>query len=111
MYNYNAGGINMVNLVLWEVNSEFTPKDPAKRMKLQMQMLSQVKENLEKGLHISWGMSPGGSTGYALTKLDGDKLFATLGRFSPNVKFTVKPMISVDEAIAVLKQTQAQLAK
>jgi len=100
----------MVNLVLWEMIGAL-PTDPAQRMKFQMQMLSWVKDDIAKGVHSAWGMSPGGDHGYALTDLEGDKLFASLARFGTYVKFTVKPMISVDEAIAVMKQIQAQMSK
>jgi hypothetical protein len=101
----------MVNLILWELYSTLIPTDPVERMKALMQMLTMVKDDVTKGVHSSWGMSPTGRHGYALTDLDGDKLFAALTPFTTYVKFTVKPMIAVDEAIAVMKQMQAQFTK
>jgi hypothetical protein len=101
----------MVNLILWEQYPALLPTDPAERMKVQMQMLMMVKDDVAKGVHSSWGMSPSGRHGYALTDLDGDKLFATLARFTAYVKFTVLPMISIDAALAVMKQMQAQFTQ
>jgi hypothetical protein len=96
------------NLILWESNTEFLPRDPKERFKLHMQMLEAVKADIDSGVHSAWGMSPGGSSGYAISKLQGEKLFMALSKFSPNISFTVEPMLSIDETISSMKQMQKQ---
>jgi hypothetical protein len=96
------------NLILWEVNTEFYPRDPKELFKLQMQMLEAVKADVDSGVHSAWGMGAGGGSGYAVTKLQGEELFMSLSKFTPVISFTVEPMLSIDEAISSMKQIQKQ---
>ena len=60
----------MEKLGPWEKDELFTPKGPEDRMKHTMQMCELVKADQESGEHTSWGISPGGGHGYALTDKD-----------------------------------------
>jgi hypothetical protein len=62
-------------------------------------MQTWVKEDVEKGIHTAWGMDLGGMSGFALTNLDGEDLYLAMMRFSPLIKFKVKRMLTIDEAI------------
>ena len=99
----------MENLILWEMNPDFQPRDAAERIKAQMQMLEAVKADFEKGVHTAWGMSTSGNNGYAITKLQGEQLFMTLAKFMPAVNFKTTPMLSVDECISCMTQIQKQM--
>ncbi len=96
----------MEKLILWEVDESFAPKDPEERMKHIIQMCELVKADLESGTHTNWGIAPGGGHGYALTDKDEKEVFGSLTKFSPNIKFKVESMISIDDLIALLKSAQ-----
>jgi hypothetical protein len=89
----------LANLIKWEVNNKFLAKTPEERVKMQVQMQTWVKEDVEKGIHTAWGMDLGGMSGFALTNLDGEDLYLAMMRFSPLIKFKVKRMLTIDEAI------------
>jgi len=89
----------LVNLINWEVEKTFLAKTPEERLKMQVQMQKWVKEDVEKGIHTAWGLDLGGMSGFALTNLDGEDLYLAMMRFSPLIKFKVKRMLTIDEAI------------
>ena len=89
----------MANLIKWEVEKKFLAKTPEERLKMQVQMQKWVKEDVEKGIHTAWGLDLGGMSGFALTDLDGEDLYLAMMRFSPLIKFKVKRMLTIDEAI------------
>jgi hypothetical protein len=89
----------LTNLIKWEVEKKFLAKTPEERLKMQVQMQKWVKEDVEKGIHTAWGIALGGMSGFALTNLDGEDLYLAMMRFSPLIKFKVKRMLTIDEAI------------
>jgi hypothetical protein len=89
----------LANLIKWEVETKFLAKTPEERLKMQVQMQKWVKEDVEKGIHTAWGIDLGGMSGFALTNLDGEDLYLAMMRFSPLIKFKVKRMLTIDEAI------------
>ena len=97
----------MTTLILWEMNTSLIPSDPEEGMKFHMGNLERVKEGLETGGLKMWGVSPGGNKGFAITELEGKELFAMTSAWAPYVRFKVKPMISADEAIEVMKGMQS----
>jgi hypothetical protein len=99
----------MEKLILWEMNRSFTPADPGERMKLQMTLCELVKADMENGIHTHWGINPGAGNGFAITDKDEKTIFASLAKFIPYVEFTVEPMLSIDEVIAVLKNLAQQM--
>ncbi len=97
----------MTTLILWEMNESLIPSDPEEGMKFHMGNLERVKEGLETGGLKMWGVSPGGNKGFAITEVEGKELFAMTSAWAPYVRFKVKPMISADEAIEVMKGMQS----
>ena len=93
----------MTTLILWEMNESLIPSDPEEGMKFHMGNLERVKEGLETGGLKMWGVSPAGNKGFAITDVEGKELFAMTAAWAPYVRFKVKPMISADEAIEVMK--------
>jgi hypothetical protein len=89
------------------MNTSLIPSDPEEGMKFHMGNLERVKEGLETGGLKMWGVSPGGNKGFAITELEGKELFAMTSAWAPYVRFKVKPMISADEAIEVMKGMQS----
>jgi hypothetical protein len=89
----------LANLIKWEVETKFLAKTPEERLKMKVQMQKWVKEDVEKGIHTAWGIDLGGMSGFALTNLDGEDLYLAMMRFSPLIKFKVKRMLTIDEAI------------
>jgi hypothetical protein len=96
----------MMYLVLWEANGALFPPDPEERRKLIMSMSQEVKESVDSGKTKMWGMSVGGGCGFSVHEGDEKEIYAiALGLF-PHVKFEVKPMLSIDEVIGVMKEMQ-----
>jgi len=92
----------MTTLMLWETNESLVPPDPEEQKKFHMGNLERIKEGIKTGRLIMWGISPGGGNGYAITEAEGKELLAMTSMWSPYVKFTIKPMLSADEAIEAM---------
>ena len=96
----------MPTLILWEMNESLIPSDPEEGMKFHMANLERVKEGVKTGGLKMWGVSTGGNNGFAITDAEGAELYALTAMWTPYVRFEVKPMISVDEAIETMKGMQ-----
>ena len=93
----------MMTLILWEVNMSLFPSDPEERRKLIMSMAEKVKGDVDSGKTKMWGISTGGGRGFSVSEGDGKEIYAVTAGFTPYIKFKVKPMLSVDEMIEVMK--------
>jgi hypothetical protein len=100
---------DLVNLILWKIDSTFTPRTQEERLKLIETMQQMAKGDLENGSASAWGIAFGGTEGYALSDLDGEDLYLALAKYSPNVIFTVKKMLSVDEVINATEKMKQHL--
>jgi len=98
----------MVKLILWEMDHSFFPPEPEERMKLTMTLCEMVKKSMDDGKMKMWGMNPGGNHGFAITDEDEKVVFAGNAQYIPHVKFTVEPMLSIDEVIAAMQSIQEQ---
>jgi len=98
-------------LILWEANIAHTPKDPEERMKLWMRMLESVKAGVDSGETEMWGISLSGDKGFSISSLSEQEIFANLASYSPYVKFKILKMLSVDEAIAAVKELAKRMPK
>ena len=96
----------MMTLIHWKSNDSYIPSDPEEQMKFHLSNLERVKQSLESGDMKMWGLSPAGGKGFAIAEGDSKKIFSMTATWSPYISFKVKPMLSVDEAIAVLKDMQ-----
>jgi hypothetical protein len=99
----------MKTLLLWESNTAFIPKDPKERIALWMRMLQSVKTAIDSGITETWGISPSGDKGFSITNQNEQELLTSLTAYSPYVKFKVLKMLSIDEAIAAVKELQKQM--
>ena len=96
----------MMYLVLGETDYSKLPTDHAERGKIMAPFMETVKKDLDSGALMAWGMSPGGSRGFVLSKQDPKELYARASMFTPYVKFEVMPMLSFDEVMDVMKEMQ-----
>jgi len=96
----------MTTLILWEANDSSMPIDREERRKLIMSMLESVKKSLDSGDTKMWGISAGGGNGYSITDRSAKEVFANTMKYAPYIKFQVKPMLSADEMIDVMKEMQ-----
>ena len=100
------GGVKMMSLMLWEANVSLFPSDPEERTKLIMSMAEKVKSSIDSGETKMWGISTGGGRGFSVTEGDGKEIFARTSGYAPYIKFKVKPMLSFDEYMDVMKEMQ-----
>lgn len=99
----------MKTLLLWESNTAHTPLDPKERIGLWLKMLEGVKTGIESGITETWGISPSGDKGFSISNQSEQALLTTLAAYSPYVKFKVLKMLSIDEAIAAIKELKKQM--
>jgi hypothetical protein len=100
----------MISLILWEVNwtvmtSEFQG-DPEGAAKVRISTLERIKEEVDSGVIKMWGVSPAGGRGFMVFEGDEKALFAQIQKSAPRFKCKVEPMISIDEALAHVKEMQ-----
>lgn len=97
----------MVTLILWEAHSSLFPSNPEERGKLIIIHAEKGKSNMDSGKTKMWGIRAEGGHGFSVTDGYGKEIFAITSDFTtPYIKFKVKPVLSIDEMIAVLKGMQ-----
>lgn len=96
----------MMYLNLWEGNESLMPKDPKERDKLLTSMLETTKKAIDSGEIKMWGLSLGGGRGFTISDRDPKEILAASMRYAPYIKMEVKPMLSFDEAVNVMKKMQ-----
>jgi hypothetical protein len=79
------------------------PKDPEERKRLIISMTEQTKKDLNSGTIKMWGISAGGGHGFSVFEGDGKEVMAGTMKYNPYIKFKVKPMLSLDEFMDVMK--------
>lgn len=98
----------MMYLILIESDPSSMPKDLKERIKIMTSLLENVKKDLDSGELKMVGMSPGLGSSFFVSQQDPKVILAKRIMSSANVKkFEVKPMLSLDEIMDVLKGMQA----
>ena len=69
-----------------------------------MSWTEKAKKDLDSGKVKMWGISLGGSKGFAVVEGSGKEILADSMFYSPYLKSKVKPMLSFDEYMDVLKE-------
>ena len=101
----------------WHFNPTVIPRNPEERGKLLFSMLETVRADLKSGALADWGVcsDPKGcsdsSEGYMLAETDENTLTTTIRKWSPYVIFDIKPVLTVDQTIASMKQAAAAAKK
>jgi len=93
-------------LILMEYNLSLLPKEPKDRMKIFGPFMEMGKKDLESGELAMLGMSPDGRHGFVVSNQDPKTIYTKTQMMVPYVKSKVKPMLSLDEAMDVLKEMQ-----
>ena len=93
----------MMYLIMWEGNDSLFPKDPEERKKLIMSFMEQTKKSVDDGMLKMYGISVGGGHGFAISEQDPKEIYAATSAYFPYIRFKIKPMLSIDEAIDVMK--------
>ncbi len=87
----------------WETDETLWPSDPKKQGELAMKLGGMIKQDMQKGNIIDWGIFVGGDKGYAIAQGDAVDLYKNLQRFHPYVDFMVHEVISMIEVLGVQK--------
>jgi hypothetical protein len=95
----------------WQLNPMLISPNPEERVKQWLMMLEMVKADLKSGSLTDWGICSDLSAGYAFAETDEKTLHATILKWVPYVHFDAKPVISVDQSIANIKQVAAAMKK
>jgi hypothetical protein len=95
----------------WELNPMFTPANPEERVKLWLTMLEGIKAELKSGSLQDWGICSDISAGYAFAETDEKTIHATILKWMPYVNFDIRPVLTVDQVIANIKQAAAAAKK
>lgn len=95
----------------WHLNPLTTPTNPEERGKLWLSMLDLVKADLKSGGLTDWGVCSDLNSGYAFADTDEKLLHLQVMKWFPYVIFDIKPVITVDQCIANIKQAAAAMKK
>jgi hypothetical protein len=96
----------MTYLILLEYNLSLLPKDIEERMKIFGPFMEMGKKDIESGELTMIGMSPDGRNGFVISNQDPKTIYTKTQMMVPYVKSEVKPMLSLDEAMDVMKEMQ-----
>lgn len=91
--------------VTWKIDPLFTPRTPEDRRELWLSMLEMVKQDLESGHLIGWGVCRDRYEGYAFAETDEQTIQASMLKWLPYISFDIRAVNSVDRAIASVKMT------
>lgn len=89
--------------ITWEADESLWPSNPREQGALALKLGGMVKQDMNEGKVIDWGVFVGGDKGYMTAEGDAVDLYQNLQRFHPYVDFMVHQVISIDEAIGVQK--------
>ncbi|MFP3951806.1 MAG: hypothetical protein ACLFVP_06700 [Candidatus Bathyarchaeia archaeon] len=98
-----------MKLILGESNPEHVPKGRYKRWHIPLRILEDIKSDVDQGNFTEWGICPGGGHGFALTDLEEDELFRVLEKYRPAHKFTVEPMLSIEDCLSSVREIRADI--
>ena len=96
----------MMYLILLEYNLSLLPKEPKERMKIFRPFMEMGKKDLESGELAMVGMSPDGRHGFVISNQDPKTIYTKTQTMVPYVRSEVKPMLSLDEAMDIMKEMQ-----
>jgi len=93
--------------IKWRKNQHIIPTNPEEQVKLWMTLLEWIKAGMKAGLLTDWGVCCDGSSGYCIADADEVSLHSMLLKYQPFIIFSVKPVLSVDQAIESIKKAVA----
>jgi len=94
--------------VKWQMDPARIPSDPEERVKSWLLLAEMVKADMEAGKVKDFGIAAGGGWGYAIREEASEAdVFTALLKWMPSVGFEVTPVLTVDQAVASIKQVAA----
>lgn len=97
----------MMYLILIETDPSSLPTDLKEKTKVLTSRMQNLKKDLDSGELKMVGISPGLGSGFFISEQDPKVILSKRIMSSTNVKkFKVKPMLSFDEVMDVLKGMQ-----
>lgn len=91
------------SLILWEMNTNVIPTDPAEQAAVLGRLAQITKKALDEGRVKDWGIFAGGSAGYSLSDEPPSEILTRSFMFSPYVKLEVHPVLSLSEVMKVMQ--------
>lgn len=93
----------------WWIENARLPASPKEGAALRVKMLEMVKADLSAGKFTDWGMYGNGMAGYCIGEGSAEDLYAIMYKWMPVVQFKVLPVLSVDQAMNVVKKAAAEM--
>jgi hypothetical protein len=96
----------------WTMNPLEVPKSPEERMKLWQSMLEMMKADMKTGVVKDWGMTSDLSEGYVIMEFANDmEQAAYVLKWIPAMNVVVKPVLTVDQCLEILKKAAASMKR
>ena len=89
-------------LILWEIDPARVPTDAKERGTAWLVMVEMMKADMKKGVTKDWGAFTAEHKGYAIQEGNEVSLMTELGKYTPYIKFEVRPVATlaqVEEAV------------
>ena len=93
-------------LILMEYNLSLLPEDFEERMKIFRPIMEMGEKDLESGELAMVGVSPDAGHAFVVSNQDPKTIYTKTQTMAPYVRCEVKPMLSLDEAMDVMKGMQ-----
>jgi hypothetical protein len=94
-------------LILWRMDKDRIPDDPKEEMECNEKMMNMVKNDIESGKTLEWGMFAGGRTaGYAIC--EGTEMEVTMEnmKYSPHIIMKSYPVLGPAQIVEMMKAMQ-----
>jgi len=94
-------------LILWKMDQNRIPEDPAEIMKRDEKFMSMIKEDMEKGKTLEWGMFAGGRTaGYVICEGTDLEVSMENMKYIPYIRMKSYPVLGPDQIEEMMKMMQ-----
>ena len=90
-------------LILWEMNINAIPVDPAQQAAIYGRLGAITQKALESGKVKDWGIFAGGWAGYTIADETSAETLTRALQFSPYVKFQVNPVLGIADVMKIMQ--------
>ena len=94
-------------LLLWEVDKTRLPVDRTERAQGMSALMALTKQDLDKGLALSWGAFIGETSGYAIYEGSEVDIMKAVQQYIPFASYTVKPLATLEQVNEMLADLSA----
>ena len=95
-------------MTLWKIDKTRIPEDSGERTERDTHLLNLVKEDIEKGVILDWGMFASGDVieGYTICEGAEQDITRENLKYAPYIKFRTYPILSISHVEEIVTKSK-----